>query len=117
MINRKPLILRIILIILCLALCALFTFFFPWLRNNCKIPITDGMSKTFKMMDAIGSFLCAIFAIVETTNIILGYGYSVSEHKSVNKIRFIIPNNQCWRKTKYVGIDISGLSVDSIKEV
>lgn len=80
MINRKPLILRIMLIILCLALCALFTFFFPWLRNNCKIPITDGMSKAFKMMGAIGSFLCAIFAIVETTNIIIG----VSEHKPVN---------------------------------
>lgn len=94
MINRKPLILRIMLIILCLALCALFTFFFPWLRNNCKIPITDGMSKAFKMMDAIGSFLCAIFAIVEATNIIIGHGFSVSEHKPVNKIRFIIPNNQ-----------------------
>ena len=117
MINRKPLILRIMLIVLCLALCALFAFFFPWLRNNCKIPITDGMSKTFKMMDAIGSFLCAIFAIVETTNIILGHGYSVYEHEPANKIRFIIPNNQCWRKTKYVGIDISGLSGGAVKEV
>ena len=108
---------RVMLIVLFLVLCALFVFFFPWLRNNCKIPITDGMSKTFKMMDAIGSFLCAIFAIVETTNIILGHGYSVYEHEPANKIRFIIPNNQCWRKTKYVGIDISGLSGDAVKEV
>ena len=105
------------LIVLFLVICAFFAFFFPWLRSNCKDSINDGMFEAFKITGAIGSFLCAIFVIVETTNIIIGHGYSVFEHEPVNKIRFIIPNNQCWRKTKYVGIDISRLSRDAIKEV
>lgn len=116
MMYRKQLVKRIISVVLCMGLCALFAFFFPWVCNNYKFPIVNEMPEIFRLGVICSSYF-AILAIVATTNIILRHRHSVYKHWPVKKIRFIIPNNKQGDNFRYVDIDTSELPENIVTEV